>query len=211
MDPNKTLKQSVAAATEAWVEASLTRLSLPMLLSSVTGLSAFVEDELIAPTMPLFISLRNVEVTLIEDRPLVRVGGPAPAVAPPLIVRLKHVLVQRDQAGVLSVGVSESRSSSKSSFIIHRMYCTRFHWIIHWLCICYDARFFRFLHVRRASTELGWRDVGLNNLVSVFLCLCTGESCHDVTSRESSLQLKIEQLERENEELRKRLNNSKLI
>jgi len=149
MDSNLTLKQLVAASTEAWVEASLTRLSLSMLLSSVTGLTAFVEDELIAPMIPLFVSLRNVEATLIEDRQPVRVGGPPSAVAPPLIIRLKHVLVQRDQAGVLSVGVSESRSSS--------------------------------------------------------------ESCHDVTSREASLQLKLEQLERENEELRKRLSNSKLI
>jgi len=114
MDPSMTLKQCVTAATEAWVEGSLTGLNLPMLLSSVAGLSAFVEDELIVPAIPLFISLRNVEVTLIEDRPLVRVGGPPPAVAPPLIARLKHVLVQRDQAGVLSVGVSESRSNSTS-------------------------------------------------------------------------------------------------
>ena len=73
MDSNLTLKQLVAASTEAWVEASLTRLSLSMLLSSVTGLTAFVEDELIAPMIPFFVSLRNVEATLIEDRQPVRV------------------------------------------------------------------------------------------------------------------------------------------
>ena len=45
----------------------------------------------------------------------------------------------------------------------------------------------------------------------IFVGFFTGESCHDVTSREASLQLKIEQLERENEALKKRLNDTELI
>ena len=114
MDAQTPLKESIALATEAWVEASLTRLNLSMLLSSVTGLAAFVEDEIISPMIPLFVSLRNVEVSLIEDRPTIRVGGPPPAVAPPLTLRMKHVLVQRDQSGIVSVGVAESSSSSNA-------------------------------------------------------------------------------------------------
>jgi hypothetical protein len=58
--------------------------------------------------MPMYLSLRNVECTLHEDRPPIRVGGPPPAPTPPLQLRLSHVLVQRSPAGVFSVGVPKA-------------------------------------------------------------------------------------------------------
>ena len=112
VDLSSSLREAVAAATDAWIEASVTHLSLSMQLSSVTGLTAFIEDELEAPVVPLFINLRDVECTLIEDRPPIRVGGPTPIPAAPLAVRIKHLLVQRNHLGVISVGVNESRPTS---------------------------------------------------------------------------------------------------
>ncbi|KZS06933.1 UHRF1-binding protein 1 [Daphnia magna] len=112
VDLSGSLREAVAAATEAWIEASLTHLSLSLQLSSVTGLTAFVEDELEAPVIPLFINLRDVECSLIEDRPPIRVGGPPPVPAPPMVVRIKHLLVQRNHCGVISVGVNESNPNS---------------------------------------------------------------------------------------------------
>ena len=108
IDLSGSLREAVAASIDAWIEASLTHLNLSLLLSSVTGLTAFIEDELVAPVVPLFLSLRDVECSLIEDRPLVLVGGPPPVPAPPMIVRIKHLLVQRNHSGVISVGVAES-------------------------------------------------------------------------------------------------------
>jgi hypothetical protein len=108
VDLSGSLREAVASATEAWIEASLTHLSLSLQLSSVTGLTAFIEDELAAPVVPLFINLRDIECSLIEDRPPVRVGGPPPIPAPPMVVRVKHLLVQRNHCGVISVGVNES-------------------------------------------------------------------------------------------------------
>jgi len=108
IDLSSSLREAVAAATEAWIEASLTHLNLSLLFSSVTGLTAFIEDELVAPAVPLFISLRDVECSLIEDRPAIRVGGPPPAPPPPMVIRIKHLLVQRNHAGVVSVGVADS-------------------------------------------------------------------------------------------------------
>ena len=83
-------------------------MNLSLLFSSVTGLTAFIADELVAPAVPLFISLRDVECSLIEDRPAIRVGGPPPAPPPPMVIRIKHLLVQRNHAGVVSVGVADS-------------------------------------------------------------------------------------------------------
>lgn len=112
VDLSGSLREAVAAATEAWIEASLTHLGLSLQLSSVTGLTAFVEDELEAPVIPLFINLRDVECSLIEDRPPIRVGGPPPVPAPTMVVRIKHLLVQRNHCGVISVGVNESNPNS---------------------------------------------------------------------------------------------------
>ncbi|XP_046446271.1 UHRF1-binding protein 1-like isoform X3 [Daphnia pulex] len=118
VDLSGSLREAVASATEAWIEASLTHLSLSLQLSSVTGLTAFVEDELVAPVVPLFINLRDIECTLIEDRPPIRVGGPPPFPAPPMVVRVKHLLVQRNHCGVISVGVNESNPNHLVSRVV---------------------------------------------------------------------------------------------
>lgn len=115
IDLSSSLKEAVEAATEAWIEACLTHVHLSLLLSSVTGLTAFVEDELVAPVVPLFISLRDVECNLIEDRPPVQVGGPPPAPPQPMVVRVKHLLVQRNHSGVISVGVADTSPAATSS------------------------------------------------------------------------------------------------
>lgn len=114
-DLSGSLREAVASATEAWIEASLTHVNLSLKLSSVTGLTAFIEDELSAPVIPLFINLRDIECSLIEDRPPVMVGGPPPVPAPPMVVRVKHLLVQRNHAGIVSVGVNDSTSSNSVS------------------------------------------------------------------------------------------------
>lgn len=128
VDLSGSLREAVAAATEAWIEASVTHLSLSLQLSSVTGLTAFIEDEMVAPVVPLFINLRDVECSLIEDRPPIRVGGPPPVPSPPMVVRVKHLLVQRNHSGVVSVGVNDATSTSSVSrgdFLIWLIQLTR--------------------------------------------------------------------------------------
>jgi hypothetical protein len=84
-------------------------------MSSITGLTAFIEDELVAPVVPLFINLRDIDCCLLEDRPPIHVGGPPPIPARPMIVRVKHLLVQRNHCGVISVGVNESNPNCSVS------------------------------------------------------------------------------------------------
>lgn len=115
IESSGSIRDAVAASTDAWVEASLAHLNLSLLLSSVTGLTAFVEDELLAPVVPLFISLRDTELTLSEDRVPVRVGGPPPVPPPPMVMRIKHLLVQRSHTGVISMGVPEIAASGMNS------------------------------------------------------------------------------------------------
>lgn len=114
VDSSGSIRDAVGASTDAWIEASLAHLNLPLLLSSVTGLTAFVEDELVAPVVPLFISLRDTELTLTEDRTPVRVGGPPPVPPAPVVMRIKHLLVQRSHTGVISMGVPDIAPSGTS-------------------------------------------------------------------------------------------------
>lgn len=111
VESSGSIREAVAASTDAWIEASLAHLNLSLLLSSVTGLTAFAEDEMVAPVVPLFISLRDVELTLAEDRIPIRIGGPPPAPPPPIVMRIKHLLVQRSHTGVISVGVPDIATS----------------------------------------------------------------------------------------------------
>lgn len=113
INKNMSLKEAITAAGDASVQVVVSNLNVSLLMSSVTGLAAFVEDEITSATMPLFLTLNNVECTLSEDRPLVRVAGPPPAPAAPLNIRLNQLHVHRNRLGAISVGESPQTGHGK--------------------------------------------------------------------------------------------------
>ncbi|MCP6199194.1 hypothetical protein NL445_29600, partial [Klebsiella pneumoniae] len=53
-------------------------LSLALNMSTALALSEFIEDEVIAPPMPLEVLIENVKVHLVEDRPVRSILSPPP-------------------------------------------------------------------------------------------------------------------------------------
>ena len=91
--------------------------------------------------------------------------------------------------------------------IVYIYLLIEFIYLFIFICLYLSVYIYLFIYIC-LKPNLVWALLDGNFFYFIFF---PGESCHDVTSREASLQLKLEQLERENEELRKRLSNSKLI
>lgn len=51
-------------------------MSLALSMSTVIGLSDLSEDEVISKPMPMEVLLKNIKLTLIEDRPPVNITSP---------------------------------------------------------------------------------------------------------------------------------------
>ncbi|XP_055916203.1 bridge-like lipid transfer protein family member 3B isoform X5 [Eupeodes corollae] len=75
-------------------------ISLDLSMSTVIGLGDLAEDEIITKPLPLNISLENVKLNLVEDRPPVNITSPGPV---PINLVIGSMKVQRDENGVLQI------------------------------------------------------------------------------------------------------------
>uniref|UniRef100_A0AAG5DG24 Chorein N-terminal domain-containing protein n=1 Tax=Anopheles atroparvus TaxID=41427 RepID=A0AAG5DG24_ANOAO len=75
-------------------------LDLQLSMSTVVGLGDLAEDEVIPMPIPMEVTVENVKVNLIEDRPPVNITSPG---AMPVNLAIGRVLLTRDEAGVFHV------------------------------------------------------------------------------------------------------------
>ncbi|XP_058120085.1 bridge-like lipid transfer protein family member 3B isoform X1 [Anopheles coustani] len=75
-------------------------LDLQLSMSTVVGLGDLAEDEVIPTPIPMEVTVENVKVNLIEDRPPVNITSPGTL---PVNLAIGRVLLTRDEAGVFHV------------------------------------------------------------------------------------------------------------
>ncbi|XP_055853904.1 bridge-like lipid transfer protein family member 3B isoform X3 [Episyrphus balteatus] len=75
-------------------------ISLDLSMSTVIGLGDLSEDEIITKPLPLNISLENVKLNLVEDRPPVNITSPGPV---PINLVIGSMKIHRDENGVLQI------------------------------------------------------------------------------------------------------------
>ncbi|KAH8403395.1 hypothetical protein KR222_011858, partial [Zaprionus bogoriensis] len=75
-------------------------ISLDLSMSTVIGLGDLAEDEIISSPMPITITLENVRINLLEDRPPVNITSPGPV---PINLCIGRMHLQRDKSGLLNI------------------------------------------------------------------------------------------------------------
>ncbi|XP_035780445.1 UHRF1-binding protein 1-like [Anopheles albimanus] len=75
-------------------------IDLQLAMSTVVGLGDLAEDEVIPVPIPMEVTVENVKINLIEDRPPVNITSPG---AVPVNLAIGRVLLTRDEAGVFYV------------------------------------------------------------------------------------------------------------
>nr|XP_032522842.1 UHRF1-binding protein 1-like isoform X1 [Danaus plexippus plexippus] len=91
---------ALARASEL-LEGQIRCLNLSLGMSTALALSEFIEDEVIAPPMPLEVLIENLKLHLIEDRPTRSISSPPPQ---PLDLNLSTIKLSRDSSGVVHLG-----------------------------------------------------------------------------------------------------------
>ncbi|XP_045487527.1 UHRF1-binding protein 1-like isoform X2 [Pieris rapae] len=86
---------------EELLEAQIKDLNMSLNMSTALGLSEFIEDEVIAPPMPLEVLISNLKLHLIEDRPTRSISSPPPQ---PLDLDLTTLRLTRDTKGIVHLG-----------------------------------------------------------------------------------------------------------
>lgn len=74
-------------------------------MSTVIGLNDLTEDEIIAKPLPMDISLNNLKLHLIEDRPPVNITSPGPV---PLDLEIGKMHIKRNENGIFEIQPPES-------------------------------------------------------------------------------------------------------
>ncbi|XP_061514092.1 bridge-like lipid transfer protein family member 3B isoform X3 [Anopheles gambiae] len=75
-------------------------IDLQLAMSTVVGLGDLAEDEVIPTPIPMEVTVENVKINLIEDRPPVNITSPGTL---PVNLAIGRVLLTRDEAGVFYV------------------------------------------------------------------------------------------------------------
>ncbi|KAM7354386.1 bridge-like lipid transfer protein family member 3B isoform 3-T3 [Cochliomyia hominivorax] len=76
-------------------------ISLDLSMSTVIGLADLAEDEVISSNiLPLNVSVENVRINLIEDRPPVNITSPGPV---PINLAIGRMHLKRDKTGLLHI------------------------------------------------------------------------------------------------------------
>uniref|UniRef100_A0A1A9WWA2 Uncharacterized protein n=1 Tax=Glossina brevipalpis TaxID=37001 RepID=A0A1A9WWA2_9MUSC len=94
-------KKSIESWLKQNADIRINDLCLVVNMSTIIGLADLAEDEIIASnTLPLNITLENVRINLIEDRPPVNITSPGPV---PLNLAIGRMHVKRDKNGILHI------------------------------------------------------------------------------------------------------------
>uniref|UniRef100_A0A2Y9D1V7 Chorein_N domain-containing protein n=1 Tax=Anopheles funestus TaxID=62324 RepID=A0A2Y9D1V7_ANOFN len=75
-------------------------IDMQLSMSTVVGLGDLAEDEMIPTPIPMEVTVENVKINLIEDRPPVNITSPGSL---PVNLAIGRVLLTRDEAGVFYV------------------------------------------------------------------------------------------------------------
>ncbi|CAB3252559.1 unnamed protein product [Arctia plantaginis] len=110
--PDEKGEVSGLAPFEELLEARVRDLSIALNMSTALALAELIEDEVVAPPMPLEVLIENVKLHLIEDRPTRSISSPPPQ---PLDLDLTTIRMTRDTAGVVRLGPPVSTPSTIAS------------------------------------------------------------------------------------------------
>ncbi|CAL7948868.1 unnamed protein product [Xylocopa violacea] len=93
-------KQSVLDLFEDKLEVKVTDVSMALSMSSISGLTDLIEDEIIPRPIPLQAYLENISLRLNEDRPPNNITSPGPI---PIDLNISKLRVVRDTDGVFHI------------------------------------------------------------------------------------------------------------
>lgn len=82
------------------LEVHVTDLPIRLSMSTITGLTDLVEDEVIPPPLPMEVFLENVALHCIEDRPSNNITSPGPV---PIDASVSRLHISRDRSGVFVI------------------------------------------------------------------------------------------------------------
>ncbi|KAF5308895.1 hypothetical protein FQR65_LT00595 [Abscondita terminalis] len=75
-------------------------LCLDLSMSTLTGLADLIEDEIIPIPIPMEVSVENLDLNLIEDRPPVNITSPGPV---PMNLHISQLFINRGEDGVFNI------------------------------------------------------------------------------------------------------------
>ncbi|WAR03200.1 UH1BL-like protein [Mya arenaria] len=75
---------------------------LTFCMSSILNMSSFIEDEKISTPTPMQVSVHNLKLTLVEDRPPHKTVPP-PSPPPPTVVSLQDIFIARHEDGIFHI------------------------------------------------------------------------------------------------------------
>ncbi|XP_031339303.1 UHRF1-binding protein 1-like isoform X3 [Photinus pyralis] len=78
----------------------VTDLNLDLSMSTLTGLADLIEDEIIPIPIPMEISVENLALHLIEDRPPTNITSPGPV---PMNVHISQLIITRGEDGIFNI------------------------------------------------------------------------------------------------------------
>lgn len=79
-------------------------------MSTVIGLSDLAEDEIIAKPLPMELLLKNLKLTLIEDRPPVNITSPGSI---PINLQIGQMCIKRNEMGIFEIQPNDNLQSNK--------------------------------------------------------------------------------------------------
>ncbi|XP_055684549.1 bridge-like lipid transfer protein family member 3B isoform X2 [Lutzomyia longipalpis] len=93
-------KKSVLSWFSHKVDVLVKDLTMQMSMSTVIGLNDLCEDEVIPRPLPMDITVENVRLNLIEDRPPVNITSPGPI---PINLAIGRMKIERDKSGIFYI------------------------------------------------------------------------------------------------------------
>lgn len=106
-----TEKDALNKLFKDFIDVQVQDLNMDLAMSTITGLADLIEDEIIPIPIPLQITLNNVQLHMIEDRPPVNITSPGPI---PLDLNVTHMFITREEDGVFNIIPNKPISHSES-------------------------------------------------------------------------------------------------
>ncbi|KAI4463583.1 hypothetical protein MML48_4g00014004 [Holotrichia oblita] len=110
-DMDFTDKDALNKLFKDFIDVQVQDLNMDLTMSTITGLTDLIEDEIIPIPIPLQVTLNNVQLHMIEDRPPVNITSPGPI---PLDLNITHMFITREENGIFNVIPNKPMSHSES-------------------------------------------------------------------------------------------------
>ncbi|XP_076181630.1 bridge-like lipid transfer protein family member 3B isoform X2 [Ptiloglossa arizonensis] len=107
-------KQSVLDLFEDKLDIKVTDITMALSMSSITGLTDLIEDEIIPKPIPMQIYLESISLRLNEDRPPNNITSPGPI---PIDLNISKLRIVRDANGVFHIEPVVSVLSTSNSLV----------------------------------------------------------------------------------------------